>query len=173
MRTIAVYNSPVTLSVSVSGTTGNDRPSVTATSLLGVVNVTARLDATDIGTLLMPNVCSRYCGGTSDRYRFNVDAMSAGSRDHVLTVTATDTAGNANSLSVPVIVKNAPVLALTSPGPSAFATGTLTVASTATSDKPGAVRTTARLGDIQFLDTQNPSFADRPASRAHRPASMR
>lgn len=106
-----------------------------------------------------PIACSRFCGGSNDVYRFTVDAAQAGSGPHTMVNTATDASGSSRSLTVAVPVSNAPGLALTSPADGALVFGSLRVTGTATSDKPGAVSTTARLGDLEFLSTAASSFS--------------
>lgn len=158
-RSVTVSNSTVGLSASVSGTTGTINVDVRASSAFGITSVAARFDGLAIGTLTEPNACSRYCTGTNDVYRFTVDAADVGSGPHTMVITATDRSGSARSLTVDVPVSNAPVLALAEPADGAFVFGSLRVAGTVTSDKGGAVATTARLGDVEFLSTQASSFA--------------
>jgi hypothetical protein len=158
-RTVTVANSSITLSAGVSGTTGTINLDVRATSTFGITRVAAKFDGADFGSLTQPNACSRFCGGSNDVYRFTVDAAQAGSGPHTMVITATDASGSTRSLTVDVPVSNAPGLALKSPADGALVFGSLRVTGTATSDKPGAVTTTARLGDVEFLSTTASSFS--------------
>ena len=157
-RTVVVSNSSVTLSATVSGTTGTIHVDVRASSTFGISRVSASFDGTPFGSLTQPNACSRFCGGSNDLYRFAVDAAQAGSGPHTMVITAVDAGGGSRSLTVNVPVSNAPNLALTAPADGALVFGTLRVAGSATSDKPGAITTTARLGDVVFLSTTASSF---------------
>jgi len=157
-RTVTVANSSITLSAGVSGTTGTINVEVRATSTFGITRVAAKFDGADFGSLTQANACSRFCGGSNDVYRFTVDAAQAGSGPHTMVITATDASGSTRSLTVDVPVSNAPGLALTSPADGALVFGSLRVTGTATSDKPGAVTTTARLGDVEFLSSTASSF---------------
>jgi len=157
-RTVNVANSSITLSAGVSGTTGTIQVDVQATSAFGITRVAAKLDGADFGSLTEPNACSPFCGGTNDVYRFSVDAAQAGSGPHTMTITATDASGGTGSITLDLTVSNAPGLALTSPADGALVFGSLRVTGTATSDKPGAVITTARLGDVEFLSSAVSSF---------------
>lgn len=157
-RTVTVANSSITLSAGVSGTTGTINVDARAASSFGITRVAAKFDGVDVGALTQPNACSRFCGGQNDVYRFVVDAAQAGSGPHTMLITATDASGSTRSVSVDVPVSNAPGLALSSPVDGALVFGSLRVTGTATSDKPGAVTTTARLGDVEFLSSTASSF---------------
>ena len=157
-RTVTVANSSIALSAGVSGTTGSINIDVRATSTFGITRVAAKFDGADFGSLTQPNACSRFCGGSNDVYRFTVDAAQAGSGPHTMVITATDASSSTRSLTVDVPVSNAPGLALTSPADGALVFGSLRVTGTATSDKPSAVTTTARLGDVEFLSSTASSF---------------
>jgi len=158
-RTVRVSNSTVTLSASASGTTGTINVDVRANSTFGITGVTATFDGAPFGSLSQPNACSRYCSGSNDIYRFAVNAAAAGSGAHTMEIIATDKAGSSKSVTVSVPVNNAPVISLTEPTDGALAFGMLRVAGRATTDKTGAVTTTARLGDVEFLNTQSSSFS--------------
>jgi len=157
-RTVIVANSSITLSAGVSGTSGIIAVDVRATSTFGITGVTAKFDGADFGSLTQPNACSRLCTGGNDLYRFTVNAAQAGSGPHTLVITATDASGSTRSITVDVPVSNSPNLALSSPAEGALVFGSLRVTGTATSDKPGAVTTTARLGDVEFLSSTAGSF---------------
>jgi hypothetical protein len=158
-RTVTVANSTVTLSTSVSGTTGTIAVDVRAASPLGITRVAATLDGTDVGALTQPNACSRSCGGNNDLYRFTIDANLVGSGAHVMVISATDANRASRTLTIDVPVSNAPGLSLVSPADGAMVFGTLLLAGSATSDKPGPITTTARLGDLEFLSTTASSFS--------------
>jgi hypothetical protein len=157
-RTVTVANSSITLSAGVSGTTGTINVDARAASSFGITRVAAKFDGVDVGALTQPNACSRFCGGQNDVYRFVVDAAQAGSGPHTMLITATDASGSTRSVTVDVPVSNAPGLALSSPVEGALVFGSLSVNGTATSDKPGVVTTTARLGDVEFLSSTASSF---------------
>lgn len=157
-RTVTVSNSSITLSSTVSGTTGTISVDVRASSTFGITRVSGTLDAGLPTILTSPNACSRFCTGTNDVYRFTVNAATAGSGNHTLTVSATDGSGSSRQVSVAVPVSNAPVISLLTPGDGVFAYGSLTVVGSASTDKTGALTTTARLGDVQFLSTTQANF---------------
>jgi len=157
-RTVTVANSSITLSAVVSGTSGIINVDVRAISTFGITRVAARFDDADFGSLTGPSACSRSCGGPSDLYCYVVDAAHVGSGPHTMVITATDASGGTRSVTVNVPVSNAPGRALASPADDALVFRTLRVTGTATSDEPGAVTTTARLGDVGFLSSQTNSF---------------
>lgn len=158
-RTVTVSNSTVILSASPSGTTGTIYVDARASSTYGIAAVSAAFDGGAATTLSAPNACSKYCSGANDVYRFTVNATQVGSGSHSMVIVASDNAGASKTLTVAVPVSNAPVLALGSPSDGAFVNGTLRIAGSATSDKPGAVNVTARLGDLQILGTTSSAFS--------------
>jgi hypothetical protein len=158
-RTVTVSNSTVTLNATVSGTTGTINVDVRATSTTGITSVAAKFDGVDAGSLTQPNACSRFCGGSNDVYRFIVDSARAGSGSHSMVITATDAAGGTRSVTVDVPISNAPGLSLSAPVDGAIVFGTVRLDGSFTSDKPGAVTVTAKLGDLQFLATTNGNFS--------------
>jgi hypothetical protein len=129
-----------------------------ANSTFGITSVSATFDGKPIGSLTQPNACSRFCGSSNDIYRFTVNAVAVGSGTYTMEITATDGAGSSRSVTVSIPVNNAPTLSLTEPLDGAQVFGTLRVTGTSTSDKTGAVTTTARLGDVEFLNTQSSPF---------------
>ena len=158
-RTVTVSNSTVTLNATVSGTTGTINVDVRATSTTGITAVSAKFDGVAAGTLTQPNACSRFCSGANDLYRFTVDAARAGSGSHSMVITATDASGGTRSVTVDVPISNAPGLTLSAPLDGALVFGTLRLDGSFTSDKPGAVTVTAKLGDLQILSTTNGNFS--------------
>jgi hypothetical protein len=158
-RTVTVSTSTVTLNATVSGTTGTINVDVRATSTTGITAVSAKFDGVDAGTLTQPNACSRFCGGSNDVFRFTVDAVRAGSGSHSMVITATDAASGTRSVTVDVPISNAPGLTLSAPLDGALVFGTLRLDGNFTSDKPGAVTVTSKLGDLQILSTTNGNFS--------------
>ena len=158
-RTVTVSNSTVTLNATVSGTTGTINVDVRATSTTGITAVSAKFDGVEAGTLTQPNACSRFCGGSNDVFRFTVDAARAGSGSHSMVITATDASGGTRSVTVEVPISNAPGLTLSAPLDGALVFGTLRLDGSFTSDKPGAVTVTAKLGDLQILSTTSGNFS--------------
>jgi hypothetical protein len=157
-RTVTISNSPVTLNAAVSGTTGTIQVDVRAASSGGITRVAATFDGTDFGALTQPNACSRACGGSNDVYRFTIDANQAGSGAHAMVITASDANGASRTLTLDVPVSNAPGLSLIAPPEGALVFGTLSLSGSTTSDKPGQITTTARLGDLEFLSTTASTF---------------
>jgi len=157
-RTVAVSNSTISLSAVVSRTSGTINVDVSATSTHGISAVSARFDGVDAGALTQPNACAPGCSGANNVYRFVVDGIAAGSGAHRMVVVATDGAGSSRTITVDVPIANPPMIALTAPGDGAFVFGTLRVAGTASSDKPGPVTVTARLGDLPIALVQGPPF---------------
>lgn len=158
-RTVTVSNSSVTLSASPSATTGTIYVDARASSTFGISTVSGTFDGGVTTTLTSPNACSRYCSSANDVYRFTVNAAAAGSGNHSMVIVATDRAESTKTLTVPVPVSNAPAIALTSPADGAFVNGVLRLSGSSTSDKPGAVTTTAKLGDLQILGTTDTAFS--------------
>jgi hypothetical protein len=158
-RTVVVANSELALDVTVSGTTGTINVDARATSPRGIVRVEASFDGTPLPSLTAPNACSIFCVGVNDLFRFVVDSRTAGSGSHTMVITAIDSAGNRAQRSVPVPVSNPPVLTVDAPADGTFAFGTLAVAGSARSDRPGAVTVTAALGDVQFLQSTASPFS--------------
>jgi len=157
-RTVTVSNSNITLTAAVSGTTGTINVDVRASSTFGITRVSATLDGGIATVLTSPNTCSRFCTGGNDVFRFSVDAATIGSGAHTMVLMANDGSGSARQLSVAVPVSNAPVITLLGPADGVFAYGSIGLAGTATSDKPGVVTVTARLGDVQFLNSNQGNF---------------
>jgi hypothetical protein len=158
-RTVVVSNPSIGLSATVFGTTGTIRVVASASSAFGITRVSATFDGADIGTLTQPNACSsRVCMEGLNAYGFTVDAAQAGSGPHTMVITAADAAGSTRSIAVNVPVDNAPVVTLAAPVDGALAFGTLHIAGSVTSDKPGAITTTAQLGDVRFMSTTASSF---------------
>ncbi|MEN9416415.1 MAG: hypothetical protein RI988_35 [Pseudomonadota bacterium] len=159
-RTVTLANSSITISTQVSGTTGTIAVDAIPSSPFGITRVRATFDGVDAGTLTAPNACtSRFSCPTNNAYRFNVDAAVAKSGNHTMVFTVTDGSGATQTASVPVPVNNPPLLNVTAPADGGFVFGTLSVSGTSSTDKTGAVTVTARLGDVQFLQTTSPSFA--------------
>ena len=158
-RSVQVSNSNLAINASVSGSTGTVLVDVRASSQFGIARVEARFDGVAAGSLTAPNACSRYCSGANDVYRFTVNASQAGSGDHTMLLTATDGNGGSKAISLPVPIANLPVLTLSGPVDGAFVTGTLQLAGSASSDRIGAVRVTASLGDVEFLNSTTANFS--------------
>jgi len=159
-RTVTVSNSSITVSTSVSGTSGLIAVDAVASSPFGITSVSATFDGVPAGTLTAPNACSsRFGCSTLNAYRFNVDAAVAQSGNHTMVFTVTDGSGATQTASVAVPVSNAPVLGVSAPADGAFVFGTLQLSGTASTDKTGGLTVTARLGDVQFLQTTSSPFS--------------
>ena len=163
-RTVEVSNSSITIATTVTGTTGTIAVLAVPRSPFGITRVSAALDGVPVGTLTAPNACSSRtaCGTMNgvlfDAYRFEVDAAVAGSGNRTMVFIVTDGSGATQTASVALSISNAPVLSVSAPLDGAFVFGTLQVSGTATSDKAGTVTVTARLGDLQFLQTTSSTF---------------
>ena len=157
-RTVQVSNSNLAINASVSGTTGTVLVDVRASSQFGIARVEARFDGVAAGSLSAPNACSRYCAGANDVYRFTVDAAQAGSGSHSMVVTAIDGSGGSKAATVPVPIANLPNLTLSSPVDGAFVHGVLQLAGSVVSDRAGAVRVSASLGEFEFLNSTTSNF---------------
>ncbi len=159
-RSVLVSNSNLAVSASVSGTTGTITVDTSASSQFGIARVEATFDGASLGTLTAPNACSSKfgCGAANNVFRFTVNATTAGSGNHTMVVTATDTAGNSKSTTVQVPISNLATLTLSSPADGAFVNGTLNLSGSATTDKPGVVTVVASLGDYQFMSSTSQAF---------------
>ena len=164
-RAVNVSNSSITVTTSVSGTTGTIAVLAVPRSPFGITSVSAAFDGVPSGTLTAPNACSSrvacvtVSGLVYDAYRFDVDAAVAKSGNHTMVFTVTDGSGATRTASVPVPISNPPTLTVNAPADGAFVFGTLQLSGTATSDKSGTVTVTARLADLQFLQTTSSPFA--------------
>lgn len=160
-RTVQVANSTVTLSASASGTTSATAVvNVSASSTFGIVGVSAQLGQTSLGTLTQPNACSgRLCSGSFNAYQFKLDTLALRSGSYTVSVTATDGAGSTRQQNVPVTISNPPALTLNAPADGALVFGQLQVSGTASTDKAGIVTVSARLGDLEILNTTLSTFA--------------
>lgn len=163
-RTVNVSNPTITLTQrSVYGSSGTVLVSVTASSPFGVNSVAATLDGAPLATLTAPNACNTDSApspanpcATPNLYQFQV--INAASGNHTLVVTGVDAAGSMDQISIPVPISNAPVIQLTLPVNGALAYGSLSLAGTIVTDRPG-VTVTATLGDVTILQAQGTSFS--------------
>jgi Bacterial Ig domain len=158
-RSVQVSNSNLAINASVSGSTGTVLVDVRASSQFGIARVEARFNGLAADSLTAPNACSRYCAGTNDVYRFTVNASQVGSGEYTMLLTAIDGSGGSKTINLPISISNLPVLTLNSPVDGAFVTGTLQLSGNASSDRSGALRVTASLGDVEFLNTTNTNFS--------------
>lgn len=128
---IQVQNPELAISAVVYGTSGTAVPlDVTATSAYGITSVSAFLDGNSLGTLNAPN-------GSSRDFLFRINETAAGSGSHTINVQATDGNGVSVSKILTVTFSNPPSLTVTTPFDGALANGTLNIAGTFSSDKPG------------------------------------
>lgn len=158
-RIISVANSNLALTASVSGTTGTVNVDVSASSQYGIARVEAAFDGVPQPSLTEPNASSGRYTSSFNVYRFSVNAAAAGSGSHSMVITAVDKQGARKSVTVSVPISNLPIITLSSPSDGALVNGNLVLAGTSSSDRPGAVTTTASLGDYQFLSTTNANFS--------------
>ena len=158
-RVISVANSNLALAAQVSGTTGTIHIDVSASSQYGIARVEAAFDGVPQPSLTEPNASSGRYTSSFNVYRFSVNAAQAGSGSHAMVVTAIDKQGARKSVTVSVPISNLPLITLSSPADGALINGTLVLTGTSSSDRPGAVTTTASLGDYQFLSTTNANFS--------------
>jgi len=162
-RAVTVSNSVVRLTASTNGSTVPLYVDSYANSPYPIVLVEARLNSVLLGSLTAPNLCPLPCRLGYTAYRFTLDAIALGSGTHNVVLTATDSAGNQQSLVVPVLVSNPPPLSITAPTPGNGATvfGTLSVAGSFTSDKPApnSITVTATLAGFEFMRTTSASGA--------------
>jgi hypothetical protein len=155
-RSIVVANSIIDLSVGVFGNNGQSTVAVIvrASAPSGIASVSASFDGAAATTLNAPNVCRPGCNGVNNEYQFNVDAVAAGSGPHTMVITVTDNASNVRTSNVPVPIANGPTITLTSPADGATVHGSLSLAGSVSSDKPGAVVTTVvSLGSVVILQS--------------------
>jgi hypothetical protein len=157
-KVISVANSNLALAAQASGTTGTINVDVSASSQYGIARVEAAFDGTPQASLTEPNASSGRFTSSFNVYRFSVNAAQAGSGSHTMVVTAVDKQGARKSVTVAVPITNLPLITLTSPADGALVSGTLSLTGTSSSDRPGAVTTTASLGDYPFLTTTNANF---------------
>jgi Bacterial Ig domain len=155
--TIQVQNPEVTVNASVSGTSGTVYLNVNATSASGIVSVSATLDGNSLGTLTAPNCSGRGC---SSAYQFAINATAAGSGTHTVSVEATDGNGVSASQTFQVTFNDPPSLTVTTPFDGALVYGTLAIAGTFATDKPGVtVSVSATLGSVTVLNATSSPFS--------------
>lgn len=157
-RTVMVENNTVALIARAIGTTGSVSVDASAGSTFGITSVSLSMDGGPVTTLNAPNACiSRGCNG-NDGYRFTFDAKVLGSGQHTALVTATDSTGATKQISVPVPISNAPTITLSSPLDGAVVANDLQISGTVSSDKNGAITTSATLGNLEVLRTTSLAF---------------
>jgi hypothetical protein len=156
-RTVQVSNLNLALTASVRGTSGTIYVDVSTSSPNGISQVEASFDGTPMPSLSEPNARCNRCS-SNNIYRFTVDAASAGSGEHTMSITSVDRQNNRKTITVAVPVDNKPVLSLSTPMDGALVYGSLLVSGSVTSDKSGEVTTTASLGELQFMNTTASSF---------------
>ena len=155
--TIQAQNPEVTVNASVSGTSGIVYLYVNATSASGIVSLSATLDGNSLGTLYAPNCPGLVCGG---EYQFPINATAAGSGTHTVSVEATDGNGASASQTFQVTFNDPPSLTVTTPFDGALVNGTLAIAGTFATDKPGVtVSVTATLGSVTVLNATSSPFS--------------
>lgn len=159
-RSVQVANSNLAVSASVSGTTGTINVDVSASSQYGISQVQAVFDGASLGSLTAPNACNSRlgCGSTNNVFRFSINAITVGSGNHTMVITATDGVGSSKSTTVQVPISNLAILNVSSPQDGAFVSGTLNLSGNASSDKSGVVTVVASLGDYQFMSSTSASF---------------
>ena len=106
------------------------------------------MDGNPVGTLTAAN------NGSS--YLFQTTAVSG---PHIFNAVAVDNNGQSANSSTTQIISNPPQLSLNSPVDGGLVNGTLNIAGTVTSDKSGAVKTTATLGNLPAMTATTSSFA--------------
>lgn len=165
-RAVNLANPTIILAGSVANpSAGTYLVTINATSAFGVASVAATLDGTPLATLTSPNACRTDAApspgqpcDTLTLYQFQV--LNPASGNHTVVATGMDGAGSSDQISIAVPVSNAPAITLTSPVNNAIVYGSLLVAGSVATDKPGAtVTVTARLDNVKILDAQGPSFS--------------
>jgi hypothetical protein len=157
---VSVSNSNLVVNASAIGTTGSIQLNVLASSSNAITLVSATLDGASLGSLTSPNsdLCGVYCGdpSTNFAYQFIINAVTAKSGTHTIVATATDSSGASQSTTLSLVVNNPPLLSVTSPVDGGFVdgAGSLSIAGTTSSDKPGGVTVTALLGALPISITQ-------------------
>lgn len=105
-RTVAVWNSPVTMSTRVYPIDrGVLSIIVHAISKFGTPTVSMNFDGVPSGLLTEPNFCLRMCGsGGGPQYRFDFDATLLAPGLHKAVIIGTDPSGNTRKLEVEVTI---------------------------------------------------------------------
>jgi Putative Ig domain len=158
----------ILVSTSFTALTGSVFAVVGASSDFGITQVVASFDGHALGMLASPNVCvvgqrgtfviSSCNGGPPTAYAFAVDATASGSGAHTLVVQVTDGNAVVATITSQVIFDNPPILS-TSIGDGAIVYGALVLSGSVSSDKSGAVTTTATLDGVQILKTTGSSIS--------------
>ncbi len=126
---------------------------VVAKSPAGIQVVAAELDGTSLGSLTTPN------GDNSTEYVFTIPPGLIVSGPHTFTAQATDLDGKTASATTTLTFNNPPKLVLDSPVEGSLVHGTLHIAGTFSSDKPGILTLRATLGDTPVLTASSSPFS--------------
>jgi hypothetical protein len=154
--TIQTQNPEVSINARTVGTSGLVDLDVNATAASGIASVSATLDANVLGTLTAPNCFI----DPSCSYQFAIDAIAAGSGTHTVSVRATDNDGVSASQTFQVMFADPPRLVVTTPIDGALVNGTLAIAGTFDTDRPGVtVSVKATLGSVTILNTSSSPFS--------------
>jgi hypothetical protein len=155
--TMQAQNPEVTVNANVTGTSGTVYLYVNATSAYGIVSVSATIDGNSLGTVTAPNCSGLFCTGA---YEFPINATAAGSGTHTVSAEATDGNGVSASQTFQVTFNDPPSLTVTTPFDGALVYGTLAIAGTFATDKPGVtVSVTATLGSVTVLNATSSPFS--------------
>jgi hypothetical protein len=127
-----------------------------ASSSAGIASVEARIEGATLGTLNAPN-CPQ-CFNPADSYRWRIDTQRYPSGTYTVAVTAVAQDGVRRSVDFTLQVNNPPVVNLETPGNYDIVFGRLVVRGTASSDRPGGVRTSATLGALTVFDSVAGNF---------------
>jgi len=157
-KQINVINSNLALSISPSGTTGNIAINVSASSNFPIQSISEVMDSGTVNVLTAPNYCVS-CGGINNTYQFMVNSIAAGSGNHSVTVTATDSSGSTITKTINLPIFNPPTLTLSNPVDGIFInqSGTLTLNGSMSTDRSGGLSVTAFLGSLPIPITKSSS----------------
>lgn len=163
VKAIQTNNVILALSSSFSGTgSGSNvtwRLLAQASAPIGIANVRVAVDGGAPQTLTAPNGCPSSCT-TFTHYVFTYTALGLGSGAHSFVITATDTVGGSKQATQSLTITLPATIAITSPQPGEFLTGSLNLQGS-WSTTPGAAAKTTRawLGSVQFLNTTADPFS--------------
>ncbi|MBU6377492.1 MAG: fibronectin type III domain-containing protein [Gammaproteobacteria bacterium] len=159
-RIVRVANISITVSTQTFGGTGSAGPGLfliaQVASSAGISSVEARIEGASLGVLTAPN-CSD-CSSASNSYRWRIDTVRYPSGSYAVVVAAADRDGVRRVVDYTLQVRNPPVVRLDTPSDFDIVFGKLVVRGTVSSDRAGAVRTTATLGSLPILESTAASF---------------
>ena len=160
-RSFEVGPAPIRMSSRAFGTSGEIIVEITASSTLGMQQVSATLDGQDLGTLFSPNGCGaisvNFCGVPNGAgWRYTLSAAAIGPGPHTMVITAIDKGGRVAAISQSVPV--GPVLTVNGLQDSDVVFGTLQLSGEVVGAPTADVEVTVSLNALPIGVSRGPVF---------------